>query len=236
MTYSTFRFNTSYGGKFHVVAHDQGARVAWHAIAKGTGRKRFLSFSSLSIPHADVFSDKLYGDKSDTTDQTAAQYVRQLVLPNSTTINDNTIYNYVCKGMGYKSPAACQKSFWWYNGAIDSGAMALSPLMPFKHSIAHKINVPYDQVKELTQYPLEGVPQTVKVGIVSEFPVIFACGALDNCDLCTVKVAKETGAMVSSNYIYLILSSCGHDVLGSTCSERNKLIDAIVKNVVSASE
>jgi len=62
---SGFGFDVNSDGafhnKFHVVAHDQGARVAWHAIAKGGGRSRFLSFSTLSIPHTDAFSNGLYG-------------------------------------------------------------------------------------------------------------------------------------------------------------------------------
>ena len=56
-----FGYGSQYGGKFHVVSHDQGARIAWHSIAKFYGRQRYLSFSSLSIPHADVFSNALYG-------------------------------------------------------------------------------------------------------------------------------------------------------------------------------
>lgn len=229
---------TGFGGKFHLVAHDQGARVAWHAIAKGIGRQRFLSFSTLSIPHADVFSSHLCcGNETDATDQTAGQYVRQLVLPNSTTVNDNDIFNKFCTPLGYSTPEQCQTSFWWYNGAITSGAMALAPLMPFGSSIASKINIPYDQLKNITQYPLEGVPQTVKVGVVSELPVFFACGEKDSADLCTDSVAKETGSMVASNYTYVI-NTCGHQLIRvSDCpdDQRQKVIDAIIANVVSGS-
>ena len=52
-------FSQKFGGKFHLVAHDQGARVSWHSIAKNITRSRLLSFTSLSIPHSDVFSDAL---------------------------------------------------------------------------------------------------------------------------------------------------------------------------------
>mmetsp|Transcript_93375 Transcript_93375/g.267166 ORF Transcript_93375/g.267166 Transcript_93375/m.267166 type:complete len:165 (+) Transcript_93375:469-963(+) len=71
--------------KFHIVAHDQGARVSWHGIAMGGLAERLLSFASLSIPHADVFSDALYGDDTNAEAVQAAQYWRQLMLPNSTT-------------------------------------------------------------------------------------------------------------------------------------------------------
>ena len=64
-----------FGGKFHLVSHDQGARVAWHSIAKFAGRQRFLSFTSLSIPHSDVFSDALYGNDTYPAQVVASQCV-----------------------------------------------------------------------------------------------------------------------------------------------------------------
>ena len=80
--------------------------------------------------------------------------------------------------MGFDTIESCQRTFWWYNGAIDDGAMALAPLMPFGSSIASHVNITYEMTKELSQYSLDGVPQTVKVGVVSKFPVFFACGTL----------------------------------------------------------
>eukprot|EP00466_Bigelowiella_natans_P004869 jgi/Bigna1/143237/aug1.77_g17945 len=229
-------FNASFGGKFHIVAHDQGARIVWHAIAKGPGRDKFLSFSSLSIPHADVFSDNVYGAAADVADQTAEQYLRQLTLPNSTTVNRNTIFSAFCGEFGFTTPESCQKTFWWYNGAVDAGAMAMAPLMPFGSSIASKVNIPFEMVKNLTQYPLDGVPQTVKVGEVAEFPVFFACGSADTCDLCTNKVVQQTAALIKSNFTSAI-NSCGHKLINpSKCpdaSERYKVIDGIIANIVS---
>ena len=67
--------------------------------------------------------------------------------------------------------------------------MAMARLMPFAKSIASKVDIDYDMVKALTPYPLDGVPQTVKVGPVQKFPVYFAryfaCGSADTCDLCS---------------------------------------------------
>merc|ERR1712136_391700 len=111
-------FSAPYGGKFHMVAHDQGARVSWHAIAKGgtasEGRKRFLSFTSLSIPHSDVFSDALLGPLADYDAQVAQQYVRMLVLPNSTLVDSQQIYNVLCKSGGWTDISTCQKTLWCY--------------------------------------------------------------------------------------------------------------------------
>lgn len=109
----TFGFGKEYGGKFHVVAHDQGARVTWHAIAKYQGRKRFLSFATLSIPHSDVFSDSLIGPNADRDQQAAAQYVRMLTLPNAMTVDHDRIRDWLCKQENYKTTEACQHAHWY---------------------------------------------------------------------------------------------------------------------------
>jgi pimeloyl-ACP methyl ester carboxylesterase len=72
-------FNSSFDGKFHIVAHDQGARVAWHSIALKLTDDLLLSFTSLAIPHADVFSNNVVGPNPNADDQTAEQYLRQIV-------------------------------------------------------------------------------------------------------------------------------------------------------------
>ena len=122
-------FADKYGGKFHLVSHDQGVRVAWHSIHLGEGRRRYLSFTSLSIPHSDVFSHAIYPSSNpndprvDPQQQFATQYVRMLVLPNSTTVENDMIFRHVCQPNKWATPEICQKTLWWYNGAIDAGAM-----------------------------------------------------------------------------------------------------------------
>lgn len=231
-------FGKSFGGRFHAVAHDQGARVTWHSIAKGLTRERLLSFSSLSIPHGDVFSSNVCcGQGVHQTDQTAQQYVRQLTLNGSVTVNNGAIFHQFCPGLGFNATASCQKPFWWYNGAIDAGAMALAPLMPFEHSIASAVHIPFDMVKQLTPYPLSGVPQTVKVGTIKEFPVFFACGSKDTSDLCEERVVQQTAEMVASPFTSVI-NACGHALIDPRrcpdASERQKVIDGILANVASA--
>ena len=91
-------------------------------------------------------------------------------------------------------------------------------------------------VRKLTTYPLTGVPQTVKVGAISNFPVFFACGNKDTCDLCTNTVVEQTKNMITSTYTSTI-SNCGHKLLSkSKCPqvERQKVIDGIVSNIMSA--
>jgi len=227
-------FSAPYGGKFHMVAHDQGARVAWHAIAKGgsasEGRKRFLSFTSLSIPHSDVFSDALLGPSADYDAQVAQQYVRMLVLPNSTAVDNNQIYNVVCRSGGWTNISRCQKTLWWYNGGIDSGAMGLAPMEPYGY-IANYVGIPSTIVESLTQYPLTGVAQTVKVGYVSEFPVFYGCGEGDSSDLCKQEFGDQSKALIQ-DFSYLRSPDCGHDVLG--CSAQQQFIDGIIANIQSS--
>ena len=224
-------------GRFHVVAHDQGARVAWHAIAAGAGRERFASFSTLSIPHADVFSDALLSESPDADQQEAAQYVRELVLPNSTTFDTGEVWDTVCRPNGYSSAEQCQRCLWWYNGAIDSGAMAMAPMMGYApDSVATMVGIPQELVEEATQYPLDGVPQSVKVGRVDEFPVLYACGGTDASDLCKGAFSDESAELIG-NYSYLKLPTCGHDVVGCQVpGAAQELIDAIIRNIVLATD
>ena len=229
--FATFRSKPT-GGKFHVVAHDQGARVSWHAIAKGAGRSRFLTFSSLSIPHGDVFSNALFGNHTDLKQQESSQYVRMLVLPNSTTVDTGEIYHKVCVPGGWPEVLDCQRTLWWYNGAINSGAMALAPDMPYSGASKY-VGIPRAVVQKLTQYPLEGVGQTAKVGDIREFPVLYACGTEDTPDLCEKKFGNETCAKIA-DCTYLQLPGCGHDVVGCTVTG-SSLMDAIVANIRKAS-
>jgi pimeloyl-ACP methyl ester carboxylesterase len=222
----------AFEGRFHVVAHDQGARVAWHSIATGAGRSRFQSLASLSIPHGDVFSDALMGSSPDPAQQQASQYVRELVLPNSTTFDQGQIFGPVCASNGFATPADCQKTLWWYNGAIDSGSMALGPMQDYEPgSIAASIGIPAEDVAAASQYPLDGVVQTAKVGNVTEFPVFYGCGGGDTADLCEQAFADQSGALVQSAFSYLKVASCGHDVLG--CSYAQAFIEKVVANILS---
>ena len=78
----------------------------------------------------------------------------------------------------------------------------------------------------------------MKVGVVSKFPVFFACGNKDTCDLCTNTVVKQTKSMVESSFTSTI-TNCGHKLLSkSKCPqlERQKVIDGIIANVRSAYE
>merc|ERR1712039_1050968 len=140
--------------------------------------ERFLSLATLAIPHADAFSDALYGPKADSRQQKASQYVTVF------TLNTTASTKASCFGGNVD---LCQRKFWWYNGAIDSGNMALAPKesnRQFPHS-----NPAYGDA---------GVPQRTKAGKVS-MPVLYACGTGDGADLCGRQYAFAARSKELSN-------------------------------------
>ena len=223
------------GGKFHVVAHDQGARVGWHALrAVGSGRSRFASYSPLSEAHSDAFSDALYGPNPDPVQQLNFQYLRQFTLNNSVLTYEQNIWHRLCQQpYGYKTPRACQTAIWWYQGAIASGNLAVQPFTGIFGPIGTMFGIPASFVKEHTPYPLNGLPQRTKVGEVKTVPVFYICGASDLADKCTDRFRDATAKLVT-NFKYLRLEACGHDLTTpQQCSEYEKVVDGMVNFVKS---
>jgi pimeloyl-ACP methyl ester carboxylesterase len=218
------------GVKHHHVAHDQGARISWHAIARGPGRQRFLSFSSLSIPHADAFSDALYGSNPDPRQQTASQYMREFMLPDAVHAYNGALFHKICPTLGWDTPESCAPSFWWYNGAVDSGNLAVAPMQPFGR-IGKMIGIPEEYVREHTSYPQSGVAQRTKVGRVTEFPVLYLCGVQEVADLCTDRMHQQTAQLVPS-LTYVRLQDCGHGVF--RCADTQKTINAVISHIEGA--
>jgi pimeloyl-ACP methyl ester carboxylesterase len=222
------------GGQFHVVAHDQGGRVGWHAIALGEpARQRFLSYTAQAEAHADVFSDALYGPDPDPVQQTNFMYVWDFTLPGENTVAyDGAIQHNLCGKVGYKTTKECQTALWWYTGAVQSGNLALQPKEAFG-VIGQSIGIPDSYVEEHAVYPLTGVPQTTKVGNVTEFPVLYQCGSSDTADLCTDRYRDGSAAYVKE-FSYYRATTCGHDLTSpSECGEYQQVIEAIVTLVKS---
>ena len=220
--------------KFHVVAHDQGARLGWHAIALGTARTRYLSYTPLSEAHSDAFSDALYGPNPDAAQQTAFLYIYDFTLPgNSTLAYNENIWKVVCRDAHYyKTPEACQPSIWWYIGAVKSGNLAMQPFTTFG-DIGKQIGIPEEYIRENSPYPLEGQPQTKKVGNVTEFPVMYVCGVGDYADKCTDRFRDDTAKYVKDFHYYRSYS-CGHDLVSTKCGDYQEVIDKIIQFVENA--
>ena len=214
--------------KFHLVAHDQGARLGWHAIALGTARKRYLSYTPLSEAHSDAFSDALYGPNTDHAQQTSFMYLWSFTLPrNSTLAYQSNIWKVVCEhAYHYATPALCQPSIWWYSGAVESGNLAMQPFSTWGQ-IGKQIGIPEDYIKNHTTYPLEGHPQTKKVGNVTEFPVMYVCGIGEYADKCNNRFRDETAKYIKDFHYYRSLN-CGHDLVSTGCKDYQTVIDNIV--------
>ena len=232
-----FAIADSYFGKdskFHLVAHDQGGRLGWHAIALGTARKRYLSYTPLSEAHSDAWSDAMYGPNTVPAQQEAFMYIYDFTLPgNSTLAYQENIWKVICRDAHYyTTPEACQPSIWWYIGAVKSGNLALQPFGSFG-LIGQQIGIPEEYVKEHTPYPLNGQPQTKKVGNVAEFPVFYICGAGDYADKCTNHFRDETAKYIS-DFRYYRSEACGHDlVTPGQCPDYQTVIDKVVDFVES---
>ena len=220
--------------KIHAVGHDQGGRVGWHAIAVGTARTRYASYTALSEAHSDVFSDALYGPNPDKVQQTNFMYVWDFTLPGENVqAYNNAMAHNVCGKIGYRTAKECQTALWWYPGAILSGNLALQPKQDFGY-VGKMIGIPDEYVKEHAIYPWKtGIPQTAKVGNVTEFPVLLICGSSDLADLCTDRYQKGTAELVQ-DFSYYRATHCGHDLTTpKACSDYQNVIDAVVKMITS---
>ena len=87
-----FAFGSELGERFHVVAHDWGANIAWLMVEKDPSR--IASFTAISIPHYQVWARSVYDDPA------MAGYLSML----------NT-WMTVGKGEDYWTPAA-MRSMW----------------------------------------------------------------------------------------------------------------------------
>jgi len=63
------------GPTFHLVAHDHGAGVGWLATASAQGQIQILSYSTLSIPHPEMFSKAMM---EDPLQQISSQYFKNI--------------------------------------------------------------------------------------------------------------------------------------------------------------
>jgi len=225
--------------RFHVVAHDQGARLAWHTVATSAGRERYLSLTSVAIPNTDVFSDSLVGPLADPIQQHSFQYMTIFTLntPESLQFSYDLLRNY------HEPIDKIERRTWWYKGGVDSGNLALAPketdrYPEFPHSAP--------------EYGDDGTPAKHRVGHV-DFPVTYICGDIDNCGK-GYPFSSQTKALCDGAYTYVELPSCRHDILpcemmgnttadaicdGSACGlytdSGSKVWDAIMGNIALAS-
>jgi len=230
-------------GAFHLVGHDHGAVLGWTVVGDERAEGRVLTYSALSIPHIDAFSEGLYGEGEDEEQVIASQYFSIFVLPDSASLNAYALY----LGMGqtsgrqkeygslYSKASDFQKALWWYNGAMDAGVMSM-PRSMTKGELWDKGAYAMAAMRAL--YGGGGVDghgaenPTGKVG--KGIKVLYVCGGEDSYILCDHDYAKRTEEYVEGDYTNFV-AKCGHSVLDvgdcDSMEERDKVIKAIIDRI-----
>ena len=227
------------GDKFHVVAHDQGGRVGWHALRpSGSGRDRFASYAALAEAHSDAFSDALYGNNAYSKQQKVFQYLRDFTLPNPAFIYGGAIFKNVCQHYyHYTNQTLCQTAIWWYAGAVESGNLAVAPFtgdLAVFGPVGQSIGIPVSFVQEHTPYPLEGLPQTTRVGFVPKVPILYMCGSGELVDKCDARM-RDASAKLVENFAYANIVGCSHDLTTpNKCPKYKHVIDTILQHIEAA--
>jgi len=209
--------------------------LGWKCAASARGRAQLLSYSALSIPHADAFSAGLYGPSADIEQQVASQYFTMFVLNNSASLHFH--FWYVTLGLTsgdtnsghFADAAAFQKALYWYNGAFSTGIVSMPPLMSATNLLSHSLAMA--SLRALFGgTPSSGTAATRPIGNVF-VPSLFVCGKSDGAIKCANQYALKTRDYVHANYTYLAVD-CGHSVLScSRASETQRVQDAIVAHI-----
>ena len=233
---------------FHLVAHDHGAVLGWLMTGRDTAKgfagasdMSIKSYTSLSVPHIDVFSKALEGPDADPEQVKASQYFPQFVEPDSASKAGSFYYKalwrmtsqkpFGVEETGFKDAAAFQKAMWWYHGAIPD-YLAMPPVLPF-----YKMPKPVMAANLGFQLkPTPGIPAKQSAGKV-DVPTLFGCGSKDDKIWCSRPYAQNTKDYVDSWYEY-VTNNCGHDLLtvSKECpaQEVNHMEQAILDHIAQA--
>jgi pimeloyl-ACP methyl ester carboxylesterase len=237
--------------KFHLVGHDHGACLGWVTSASDEGMHRILSYTALSIPHVNAFSEGLFGPNADIKQQVASQYFSMFTMNNSAKLDDFFLFTTMGKTSSdatsdtFATSDDFQKSLWWYNGAYDAGYFALPPTFSATELLLKYGNPAMASLRKLfpgsaaaIAHP-EGIPQTTLVANVT-MPALYVCGKKDTAILCNRPFALKTAEFCPAGYNYLEVD-CGHDVLakgaGDGCAsdtEVEKVNAAILAHIKNA--
>jgi len=225
---------------FHLVGHDHGGVLGWTVATESS---RVKSYTSLSVPHVDAFSDGLYGPNADKSQQIASQYFDMFRMKNSASIHGYFWYLALALTSGrweeyddtlekYR-PSNSQKAFWWYNGAAEAGKMAM-PRAFTASELFKEGQYAFAALRGVYGMPDEpnGLPQTHKSGKI-EIPTAFICGSSDTAILCDRPYAYNTKNFVTEDYLHLVVD-CGHDLMACKDEEQYKVNDLIYQRILTA--
>lgn len=217
---------------FHLIGHDHGAVLGWYAVASERGREHVLSFTSLSIPHLDAFSEGLFGENADRQQQMASQYFTFFVLENSASLCGSLLARTAGRFAGFGSARAFQKALWWYNGVFDAGLLAFPPTFSARTLLMKGFVVHASFRCLYGGTPNSGVAQTKAVGKIT-MPVLYMCGAQDTFIFGNRPFALETKEYCIGGYRYLKVPG-GHDLAHAGSSGFQEVSSAILSHLAAA--
>ena len=151
----------------------------------------------------------------------------------STCVSHTTLRRDAVFGSAFASPSDFQRPMWWYNGAMNTGVMAMPPSMTAEDLDAHGAHDAADLRRLFGGAPAPGHSASVAIGNVSA-PTLFVCGTGDTYLLCNRPYALRTADHCSGGYRYLAVE-CDHNVL--SCANRTateSVVAAIIANIKSA--
>ena len=228
--------------KFHLVGHDHGAFLGW-VIAAANTNHLLLSYTALSVPHADAFANAVYGKDADIEQQIASQYFTMFIEKDSASSHLEFWWLSAGKDAGSKNAANIwtsskdfQKAMWWYSGALNSGYMAIPPIMSASDILKQGVTIGHTGMAALRTLwggtPNNGTAQLTPIGNVVGVPTLFVCGSQDQSLLCNRPYSLATKEYVrNATYEYLLVD-CGHDLLQcEKQSETAKVVAGIVKHI-----
>lgn len=203
-------------GDFHLVGHDHGALLGWYAAGTSPNKARLLSYTAISVPHPDAFSEGLLGEQSDPEQQSASQYFDFFAPEESATgtgFVSDMVNSALGKMCGFEDRRQYQKALWWYHGALAAGMSAKPPSMTagqlFKSGY-----VTWGILRLLlggrNAFDEDGVPQTTPVGKIS-IPVLYICGNKDAYIFGCKEFALKTENFCDKSKYRFLEVDCGHD-------------------------
>jgi pimeloyl-ACP methyl ester carboxylesterase len=227
--------------KFHLVGHDHGALLGWRIAAKRA--TQVLSYTALSVPHVDAFSQALVSDSSDLDQIMASQYMTMFVEPNSASKIGQFWFELMGRGSYdsgfgtyFHTADAFQKALYWYIGAMSdngSGMLATPPRMTASSLLRHG-DIVASALRALWGGSADaGRPAAHPIGPVN-VTTLFVCGADDPTVLCTRPWARRTKGLITGEYRALTVDKCGHQLL--SCPQADAVYDSIIAHLLKSRE
>jgi len=222
---------------FHLIGHDHGAVLGWTVAADKSDAVsgRVLSWSALSVPHGDVFSDALYGENAVEQQLINSNYFNQFALEDSATINNDSLSVLFGYG-GFANAQSFQRALWWYNGSVGS-YFAAPPVVQVTDPQGDGEGLVWAVQQAIPLPASNGSAASTRIGTLS-MPTLFVCGSNDAYLLCALPYVEEQESLVESTYEVLNVP-CGHDLMtcdGDDDEAAMTVIEKITAHIMAAEE